>query len=136
MLNDKGNSLSFVVPERISYDMNSSSITNKSPGYIQRNINITNHRTYDDRAPNALDFVNPQDFKTKMDFINNQNLTKYERLMNHRYKLQALMDQKRKSVPGKVKNSNNKNQAQKKIEAYYRNKYVIDKNFKNKFREK
>ena len=83
----------------MSYDLNASKIISKSPGFAQRNIIIGEHRTYDERAQNALDFVNPLDFKTKMDVMNDQNLTKYERLMNHRYKLQALMDHKRKSVP-------------------------------------
>lgn len=131
-----GNSYSLAAADRMSYDLNISKTSNKSPDYAQRNISIENHRTYDERNPSNLDFINPLEFKTKIDFSNNSNANKYERLMNHRYKLQALMDQKRKSLPDRKKSSNNKRQSQKKIEAYYRNKYVIDKNFKNKFREK
>lgn len=93
-LRNIGNSYSLAAPERMSYDLNISKISNKSPDYAQRNIKIGNYKTYDERNPSQLDFVNPMEFKTKMDHSNNPNFAKIERLMNHRYKLQALMDQK------------------------------------------
>ena len=121
---NKNNSLSLVVPSKIAKDIKHTIGGKKSPGYGKRNLSMSNNRTYDERN-NKFDTIDPLDFNARMNLLGNSNMAKYEGLRNHRYKLNALMDQKRKSGSSRKKSSNSKKRAQKKIASHYRNKFHI-----------
>lgn len=131
-LMDKNNSLSLVAPFKFGTELKDGTPGKKSPGYGKRNASMGNHRTYDDRK-SRLSSINPLDLDARLSLLNNSNMSKYKKLRNHRYKLHTLIEQKRKSASNRKKSSNSKRVQ--KIDAYYKNKFVVDKNFKSKFKE-
>lgn len=102
---DKNNSLSLVVPSRITKE---NLYDNKSPAYGKRNMSMGTNKTYDERKSGEFHTINPLDFDARMNLLNQSTIAKYEGLRNHRYKLYALMQQKRRSGSYRKKSSNSK----------------------------
>ena len=105
---DKNNSLSLVVPSKIAKETHNKFGTKKSPAYGKRNLSISNNRTFDERATDNFDTIEPLDFNTRMNMINQKHAAKLQGIKNHRYKLKSLMDQKCRSGSNRKKSSNSK----------------------------
>lgn len=131
---EKNNSFSLVGPARIPSDFRDSS-SKKSSAYGKRNSSMTNQKTFDERKSSDFKTMNPLDFDARMNLLKQSDLAKYEGLRKHRYKLQSLIQEKRRSGSRK-KSSNSKKRAQRKISHHYKNQFAIDKSFKAKHQER
>lgn len=131
---EKNNSFSLVPASKFTKDLNDTS-GKKSPYYSKRNMSFTNNKTIDDRASGEFSTINPLDFDARMSLLKQSNMAKYEGLRNHRNKLHALIQQKRRSGSRK-KSSNSKKRAQKKITNHYKNRFNIDQTFQNRHNER
>jgi hypothetical protein len=64
---------------------------------MNRNMSMGTNNTYDIRNSGEFSIINPLDFDSKMNLVSKTNMTKYEQLKNHRYKLRSLIQQKKRS---------------------------------------
>ena len=103
---EKNNSFSIVGPSRITSEFRDSS-SKKNSAYGKRNSSMTNQKTFDERKSSDFRTMNPLDFDARMNLLKQSDLARFEGLRKHRYKLQSLIQDKRRSGSRK-KSSNSK----------------------------
>lgn len=101
-LYDKNNSLTLVGDPKLTKEY-----TSKKTPSGKRNLSMSNQNTYDGRNSREFKTINPLDFDARMNLIKQSNFARYEGIRNHRYKLQSLINQKKRSG-SRRKSSNSK----------------------------
>jgi hypothetical protein len=102
---EKNNSFSNIGHSRGSEFREHSS--KKGSAYGKRNSSMGNHNTFDDSKSSGKNGMGQIDFNDRINLLKQSDLAKLEGLKKHRYKLQSLIQQTRRSGSRK-KSSNSK----------------------------
>jgi hypothetical protein len=102
---EKNNSFSNIGHSRVSDFREHSS--KKGSAYGKRNSSMGNHNTFDDSKSSSKNGMSQIDFDARINLLKQSDLARLEGLKKHRYKLQSLIQQTRRSGSRK-KSSNSK----------------------------
>lgn len=91
---DKNNSLTLIGGNKLGKGQGNFSKKNSGG---KRNLSMSNQNTYDGRKSTEFKTINPLDFNVRMNLVRKSNMAKYEGVRNNRYKLQSLINQKKRS---------------------------------------
>lgn len=104
---NKNNSLSLVVNNGAK-NLNDSFTVKKSPTYGKRNMSLNNHRTFDESNAQKHETATLLDLDSKLSLLSKNPNKKLSGIRNYRYKLHALIEQRKKFGSNRKKSSNSK----------------------------